>query len=94
MDAADQFDNPGRPDQVGTKTTTADRGRPGTVRAGARASSFAIDYDPGRYVRLQHRHTDTMEIRNSKASLGECTDSSSECEWRTSILWVGSGRVQ
>jgi uncharacterized protein YPO0396 len=36
---------------------------------------FAIDYDPGRYVRLEHRHTDNMEIRDFKASLRECTDS-------------------
>lgn len=39
------------------------------------ASLIAIDYDPGRYVRLEHRHTDNMEIRDFKASLRECTDS-------------------
>jgi uncharacterized protein YPO0396 len=39
------------------------------------ASLFDIDYDRGRFVRLEHRHTDNMEIRDFKASLRECTDS-------------------
>jgi uncharacterized protein YPO0396 len=39
------------------------------------ASLFAIDYDPGRYVRLEHRRTDNMEIRDFIASLRQCTDS-------------------
>ena len=47
------------------------RGRIDTINS----SLVAIDYDPGRYVRLEHRRTDNMEIRDFIAALRECTDS-------------------
>jgi uncharacterized protein YPO0396 len=39
-------------------------------------SLVEIDYDRGRYVRLEHRRTDNIEIRDFIADLRHCTESS------------------
>ena len=39
-------------------------------------SLVSIDYDPGRYVRLEHRRTDNIEIRDFITALRDCTDGS------------------
>src|SRR5262249_15586600 len=35
----------------------------------------AIDYNPGRYIRLQHHPTTNTEIRDFRSELRSCTDS-------------------
>ena len=39
-------------------------------------SLIEINYDPGRYIRLEHRRTDNIEIRDFIADLRHCTESS------------------